>query len=165
MTQSQDQAGQAAAEEEVMTSPEALMICDMGFPLDHAALALSRCGHNVDQAVEFLFAHNMHLDRMVAEEAQKKGQEALVASSINMNLSPQHSSSQPKTLKPIDDFISFLRVSVVLLNSVNSSTSTSTPSKVDQIRSLPEPSVSANNRADMLIAIKDEKKNNETSTS
>lgn len=33
------------------TSPQVLTVCEMGFPPEHASLALARCDNNVDQAV------------------------------------------------------------------------------------------------------------------
>jgi hypothetical protein len=46
---------------DILTSPEVLMICDMGFPPDHAALALSRCDNNVDQAVVYIYIYIAHI--------------------------------------------------------------------------------------------------------
>ena len=44
-----------------------------GFHEDHAAAALRRCDNNLEAAVAFLFGHSQHMDRMVAEDAQKFG--------------------------------------------------------------------------------------------
>ena len=63
-------AAAAAAVVAEAENPSVEMIVSMGFPADHAAAALRRCGENVEEAIEFLFSHSQHMDRIVAEDLQ-----------------------------------------------------------------------------------------------
>jgi hypothetical protein len=128
----------------------------------------------------------MHLDRMVAEEQQLKGQRSVTKPSSQSIQPGLRRANLPKKLSPLDEFISLLYaisplvdrdVILIEMNKVRENLSVpncdlleilgqsfdtlfganevEASSKV-QVRSLPEPSRSAANRADMLIAINDD---------
>jgi hypothetical protein len=51
-------------------SPEVEFMVASGFSKEWSIVALARCGNNVDQAIDFCFSHQQHMDRIVADELQ-----------------------------------------------------------------------------------------------
>lgn len=105
----------AAGEAAAAMSTELDMVTGMGFPQDHAEVALRRCDNNVDQAIEFLFSHSMHMDRLVSEEAQQRstqgrggGSSSLAAGFGGGGGGDSSSFLAPPVSDPLEDFTSVL---------------------------------------------------------
>ena len=98
-------AGAAEAAPPAEVDPNIEMVVSMGFPADHAFSALRRCGQNVEQAIEFLFSHSQHMDRLVAEDAQ------LTGSGVGEGRAPVSFQVAPAAIVPIsplEEFVSLL---------------------------------------------------------
>jgi hypothetical protein len=123
--------GGAAAEDPGEPPPSTLnveleTVCAMGFPADHAAAALRRCGGNVEAAVEFLFGNSQHMDRMVAEDAQRLGAAAAASAAA---------SGSRSRLRPVMPSATPLEELTAMLHAVSSTVDeAAVPAMADRLR-------------------------------
>lgn len=93
----------AAAVEEAPMTPEVEFMVASGFSKEWSVVALSRCGNNVDQAIDFCFSHQQHMDRIVAEERSTGRSAAAAQQGVSIW------DEQP-TASPSDKFLSMMHL-------------------------------------------------------